>query len=88
VEVYLYSFSTSALGGCGWSAPRPDRFTPGKDPVPIVQEAGWAPGPVWTCATNFAPTGIFLKFFDRHLSVLDAFVPLKSSSYVHGINSE
>jgi hypothetical protein len=30
----------------GWSAPRPDRFTPGKDPVPIVQEAGWAPGPV------------------------------------------
>jgi hypothetical protein len=29
-----------------WSAPRPDRFTTGKDPVPIVQEAGWAPGPV------------------------------------------
>jgi hypothetical protein len=24
----------------GWSAPRPGRFTPGKDPVPIVQEAG------------------------------------------------
>ena len=23
-------------------------FTTGKDPVPIVQEAGWAPGPVWT----------------------------------------
>jgi len=22
-------------------------FTPWKDPVPIVQEAGWAPGPVW-----------------------------------------
>jgi len=21
---------------------------PGKNPVPIVQEAGWAPGPVWT----------------------------------------
>jgi hypothetical protein len=33
----------------GWSAPRHGRFTPGKDPVPIVQEAGWAPGPVWTC---------------------------------------
>ena len=27
--------------------PRP-HFTPGKDRVPIVQEAGWAPGPVWT----------------------------------------
>ena len=33
-------------------------FTPWKDPVPIVQEAGWAPGPVWTGAENFAPTGI------------------------------
>ena len=29
------------------STPRP-HFTPGKDPVPILQEAGWAPGPVWT----------------------------------------
>jgi hypothetical protein len=59
VEVYLYSFSTSALGGGGWSAPRPGRFTPGKDPVPIVQGAGWAPGPAWTCAKNLGPTGIF-----------------------------
>jgi hypothetical protein len=33
-------------------------FTPGKEPVPIVQEAGWAPGPVWTGAKNLAPTGI------------------------------
>ena len=37
--------------------PRP-LFTPGKDPVPIVQEAGWAPGPVWTGEENLAPTGI------------------------------
>ena len=29
------------------STPRP-HFTPGKDPVPIVQEVGWGPGPVWT----------------------------------------
>jgi hypothetical protein len=43
----------------GWSTPRPGHFTPGKDPVPIVQEAGWAPGPVWMCAKNLAPpTGI------------------------------
>jgi hypothetical protein len=44
----------------GWRVsvtPRP-HFTPGKDPVPIVQEAGWAPGPVWTGAENFVPTGI------------------------------
>jgi len=34
----------------GWvvsSTPRP-HFTPGKDPVPILQEAVWAPEPVWT----------------------------------------
>jgi len=34
----------------GWvvsSTPRP-HFTPGKDAVPILQEAGWALGPVWT----------------------------------------
>jgi hypothetical protein len=32
-------------------------FTSGKDPVPIVQEAGWARGPVWTSAENLAPPG-------------------------------
>jgi hypothetical protein len=37
--------------------PRP-LSTPGKDPVPIIQEAGWALGPVWTGAENLAPTGI------------------------------
>ena len=31
--------------------PRPI-FIPGKDRLPIVQEAGWAPGPVWTGAEN------------------------------------
>jgi hypothetical protein len=43
--------------GRGFSVtPRP-LFTPGKDPVAIVQEAGWAPGPVWTGAENLAPPG-------------------------------
>ena len=45
----------------GWGVsvtPRPI-FTPGKDPVPIVQEAGWAPGPVWTGVENFTPTRIW-----------------------------
>jgi hypothetical protein len=36
----------------GWPASRPGHFT---HPVPIVQEAGWAPGPVWTGAENLAP---------------------------------
>jgi hypothetical protein len=43
----------------GWvvnSTPQP-HFTPGKGPVPIVQEAGWAPGPVWTGGKS-RPTGI------------------------------
>ena len=46
---------TSTLDGGGWSAPRPGRFTPRKDSVPIAQEAGWASGLVWTGAENFAP---------------------------------
>jgi len=42
---------------CGVSVtPRP-LFTPEKGPVPIVQEAGWAPGPVWTGAENLTPPG-------------------------------
>jgi len=44
----------------GWGVsdtPQP-LFTPWKNPVPIVQKAGWAPGPVWTGAENLVPTGI------------------------------
>jgi hypothetical protein len=45
-----YSLLISALAGDEWSASRPSRtLLPGKGPpVPIVQEAGWAPEPVWT----------------------------------------
>jgi hypothetical protein len=35
-------------------------FTPRKDPVPSVQEARWAPEPVWIGAKNLAPPGFFL----------------------------
>jgi hypothetical protein len=42
--------------------PRP-LSTPGKHPVPIVQEAEWAPGPIWTGAEYLTPTGI--RFPDR-----------------------
>jgi hypothetical protein len=44
--------------GWGVSVTPRSLSTPGKDPVPTVQEAGWAPGPVWTRAENLAPTGI------------------------------
>ena len=42
--------------------PRPP-LPPGKDPVPIVQEAGWAPEPVWIGAENLAPTGFDPRTF-------------------------
>jgi hypothetical protein len=49
VDVSIHIFLTSALLGGEWSASRPGRFIPGKElPVPIVQEVGWTPGPVWT----------------------------------------
>jgi hypothetical protein len=32
-------------------------YTTGKDPVFIVREAVWAPGPVWTCVKNLALLG-------------------------------
>jgi len=36
----------------------PAALYPRERPIPIVQEAGWAPRPVWTGAENLAPTGI------------------------------
>ena len=39
VDVQLYSFA-SAVGGGRRSSPRLGHFTPGKDSVSIVQEAG------------------------------------------------
>jgi hypothetical protein len=44
----------------GWGVsvtPRP-LFIPGKDPVPIVQEAGWVRGQGWTGTENLTPTRI------------------------------
>jgi hypothetical protein len=49
--------------GVGSQLYAPAAFTAGKDPVPIVQDAGWAPGPVWIGAENLVPTGI--RFPDR-----------------------
>jgi len=41
---------TAALEGGEWSVSSSPRlqFTSGNDTVPVVLEAGWAPGPVWT----------------------------------------
>jgi len=44
-----YLFLAMVLDMGGWSGARPDRFTPReRDPVPILQEAGWASGPMWS----------------------------------------
>jgi hypothetical protein len=34
-------------------------------PEPIVQDAGWAPGPVWTGAENLAPPPTGIRSPDR-----------------------
>jgi hypothetical protein len=49
----------------GWvvnATPRP-LYLRQRDPVPIVYEAVWAPGPVWIGAENLASTGIFFFVF-------------------------
>ena len=58
VELQRNSFLTSALeGGVCDQNHAPAAFTSGKDPVPIVQEAGWAPEPFWIGAKNLVPPG-------------------------------
>ena len=46
-----------ARRGWGVSVMPRTLFTPGKDPIYIVQKTGWVPGPVWTGAENLASTG-------------------------------
>ena len=54
---------TMALDGDEWSAAHPGHpLPPGKDRVHIVQEAGWAPGPVWTGGKSHPTT---IRFPDR-----------------------
>jgi hypothetical protein len=58
MEVYLHCFFNLSARW-GWVAnatPRP--LYPGNDPVPIVEENGWAPGPVCTDGVKLAPTGV------------------------------
>jgi hypothetical protein len=57
-----YSFTTLALDGGEWSVSHPGRTLPPEKgtPVPIGQEAGWAPEPVWIQRPeekSFAPAG-------------------------------
>jgi hypothetical protein len=55
--IALSFFNLGARWG-GWSTPRPGRFTPGKKPVPVLYEAGWAPGSVCPGAENLTQNGV------------------------------
>jgi hypothetical protein len=61
---------TSALDGGGWATPHPSRFTPRKDPVHTVLEAGCASEPVWTGAEYLAPTRIQSADRQAHTELL------------------
>ena len=56
--IALFFLVHSTRRGWGLSTMPQPLFAPGKDPVPIVQKAGWAPGPVWTGVENLASTRI------------------------------
>ena len=57
LEVYLYSSMTAALEGVSGQQYASAVLYPRERPAPIVQEAGWTPGPVWTGGKS-SPTGI------------------------------
>ena len=48
---------TWALGGVGNATPQP-HYPREWNPVSILYEGGWVPGPLWTSAENLAPTGM------------------------------
>ena len=49
---------TLVLEGGGWLTARRGRLTTSKETRYTVEEAGWAPGSVWTGAENLTPTGV------------------------------
>ena len=50
IEPTTFRFVAQHLNHCATAVPQAPRphFTPGKDPVPFLQEVSWATGPVWT----------------------------------------
>ena len=58
-QIYFSIHSlTQALDRVGGQRHTPPALPPGKRPGTHLQEAGWDPGPVWTGAENFVPTGV------------------------------
>jgi len=56
-------------------------FIPGKHPVPILQEAGWAPGPVWTGGKSRPPRDSIPDLPARSQSLYRLSYPAHTSGY-------
>ena len=55
---HYYFFKVGARWVCVIKATLQPLNPQERDQVPILQETGWAPGPVWTVTGNLASTGI------------------------------
>jgi hypothetical protein len=82
VDFFLFPHLNSIMKEVGgWSVPCHICFTPGKDPVPTAQEAGWAPGLVWMCVISLGPTRIWSQDRPAHSqSLCQLSYPSPSSS--------
>ena len=58
VEVHLYSFVNLGARWDGWSTPRPGRFIPGKDPLPLYRRLGGPQGRSGRVREISPPTGV------------------------------
>ena len=56
---------------------------PDKDPVAIVHEAGWTPGPVWMGAENLAPHQDSIPGMSSPLQVTTPTSLSQPSFYIH-----
>jgi hypothetical protein len=59
----VFFFLTSALDEVGGQRPASTTLPPGKDPVPIVYEAGWASGLFWTGVEKSPSPGFYPRTF-------------------------
>jgi hypothetical protein len=74
-------FLTSGLDEVGWLTPRLGRSTPGNYPLPIVQEAGWASGPVWTGFNSRTVQPIANRYSDYTVTDHPQFIFISLSRY-------
>lgn len=84
-ETSLYPYTSLAQKGGMWSAPCPDRFIPGRDPLLIVQEVGWASELLWRTRNILPPPG-FARSNSRQVTALTVLSQLPLNivvTYIH-----